>query len=160
MSSIKPKHRTLADRIKAISGIDDKGQGKDNNNFRTIATEDGIDVDRLITEQDYVSDYMTAQRLAFGEDSIEFLKNNKDTPTVSGVFEIGKNRLELSFDRHARVPNRTIDKETGNFVVDGEKDVYGISNVKYKVRGANGSKGEMKAVGEFLQGEARKAFAS
>lgn len=160
-NSIKPKFRALADRIRAAAGgVDEKAQLKDNNTFRTIATEDGIDVDRLIIEQDYVSDYLAANRLAAGESALEYMRENKDTNTVTGSFEIGRNRFEVSFERHQRVPNRILDKESGNFKVEGEKDVYGASNIGYKVRGARASKGDMKAVGDFLQDSFRTAFSS
>lgn len=158
---VAPKIRALADRIRAAAGgCDDKGQLRDDNTFRKIATEDGRDVDQMISDQDYVSDYLASNRLAAGESALEFMKENKDVPIVSGSFEIGRNRFEVSFERHKRVPNRFFDKETDTFKVDGEVDLYGSSNIGYKVRGAKASKGEMKAVGNFLQDQFKTAFSS
>lgn len=158
-NQVKPNVRTLADRIKSITGVDDKGQGTDNAAFRTIASEDGIDVDRYIKEQEYTSTYISAQNLAFGEHATEHLKNNPDSTIVSAIFEIGRSRLELSFDRHVREPNR-VPKEGGGFDIDGEREIYGRMKSKFKVRGAAGSKGELKAIHDFISTEARTAFAS
>lgn len=159
---LQKKHTDLADRIEAAGGnvVDKDGNIKDSGVFRKIATEDGVDVDRLISEQDYVSDYIAGNHLAAARGARKHMESNKEATTVSGSFEIGRNRLELSFDRHSRVPNRVLDKETGHFKVDGEKDVYGDSTVKYKVRGAQNSKGDLKAVRDFIQDDFRKAFSS
>lgn len=162
-SNITPKIRSLADRIKAVQGngaVDKNNTLVDNDLFRKIATEDNIDVDRLITEQNYVSDFIAGNTLASGELSRDHMKANKDVGTVSGTFAIGRNKLEISFERHQRVPNRVMDKETGGFKVDGEKDLYGDATIKYQVRGAKNSKGDLKAVREFLSDDFRGAFSS
>lgn len=157
---IKPKHLSLADRIQAISGVDDKGQVQDDEVFRKIATEDGRDVDQMISDQDYRSDFMVGSRLAAGRLALEHMKSNKETTTVTGSFAIGRDRLELSFERHRKVPVR-IPAEGGGFKVTGEEtDVYGASNVKFKARGAKASKGDMGAVGSFLEESFRTAFSS
>lgn len=158
---LTPKIRSLADRIKAASsGVDKNNTLVDNGQFRKIATEDGRDVDRMIEDDNYRSDYIAANTVAQGEISLEHMKSNKDVGTVSGTFEIGRNKMEVSFERHNRVPNRVLDKATGNFTVDGEKDLWGDSTVKYQVRGAKNSKGELKAAREFISAGFQSAFSS
>lgn len=156
---IKPQHTALSIRIAALSKADEKGNLQDDDIFRKIATEDGRDVDQMISDQDYRSDFMVGARLASGMIALDFMKENKDVNTVSGTFAIGRDRLELSFERHQRVANR-VPVEGGGFKIDGEKDVYGESKVKLKVRGARASKGDMAAVGAFLEDNFRKAFSS
>lgn len=161
--NFSPKTRTLADRIKAAEGVGIDSTThtlKDNDAFRRIATEDGRNVDQMIDDDAYRADYIHAKTLAMGEITRDYMKDNKDVGTVSGVFDIGRNRMEISFERHSRVPNRVLDKESGNFKVDGEKDVYGDTTVKYKVRGTQNSKGELKAVREYLGNTFKAAFSS
>jgi hypothetical protein len=157
-----PKTRTLADRIKAASGVgvDENNTLKDDGVFRKIATEDGRNVDQMISDDEYRSDFIAANTLAQGEIARDYMKDNKDVGTVSGTFEIGRNRMEVSFERHQRVPNRVLDKETGHFKVDGERDLYGDATVKYNVRGTQNSKGDLKAVRDFLSDSFQGAFSS
>lgn len=157
---IKPATRTLADRIKTHMGVDDKGSLIDNETFRKIATEDGRDVDRMIDDDNYRAEFFAAGHLAGGELAKEAMLKNKDIGTVSGTFEIGRSVLEMSFEKHKRVPNRVRDNETGNFSVDGEKDLYGDSVLAFKVYGARGSRGELKQVRDFLQDNFKSAFGS
>lgn len=149
---IKPRVRNIADRIKSLegAGIESNGTFRDNDTFRKIATQDGRNVDQMIDDDDYRSDFIAGTSLACGEIGNDFHRDNKDAGTLSGTFEIGRNRLEVSVERHQRVPNRVLDKETGNFRVEGEKDLYGDLNVKYTVRGARNSRGDLKAVREFV----------
>jgi hypothetical protein len=160
--NVSPKTRTLADRIKAVqgTGVDSNNTLKDDGLFRKIATEDGRDVDQMERDDEYRSDFIAANTLAQGEIALEHKRNNKDVSTVSGVFEIGRNRMEVSFEKHQRVPNRVLDKESGAFKVDGERDLWGDATVKYKVRGTQNSKGELKAVRGFLSEGYSTAFSS
>jgi hypothetical protein len=147
---INAKTLSLADRIDAAAGgVDKNNTLEDNDIFRKIATEDGRNVDQMISDDEYRSDFIHGLTLSRGRRAKKHFQENPDVGTVSGTFEIGRNRLELSFEKH--VPNRILDKESGSFKVDGEKDVYGDATVKYKVRGTQNSKGELKAVREFLQ---------
>lgn len=162
---IAPKTRALADRILTEIGdqIDSKGNFSAEarkNTFRKIATADGRNVDQMLDDDDYRSDYLAAQVLAGGEASERWMKDNKEVHTVVGTFEIGRNKLEISYERHTRKPNQVMDKETGNFKIDGEKDVYGDATVKYKVHGAKASRGELKQVREYLHGKFQSAFGS
>lgn len=157
---IKPATRSLADRIKAHMGVDDKGSLVDKDTFRKIATEDGRDVDRMIDDDNYRAEFIAASHLAGGEVAKDHMLANKDCNTVSGSFEIGRSVLEMSYERHRRVPNRVRDNETGNFTVDGEKDLWGDSTLAFKVYGARGSRGELKHVRDFLQDNFKSAFGS
>lgn len=157
---IRPSTRTLADRLREHLKVDDKGIIEDGGIFRKIATEDGRDVDRMIEDDNYRSDYIAAHTLAAGEVTREFMDRNKEIGTVSGSFEMGRSTLDVSFERHRRVPNRVRNNETGNFEVDGEKDLFGDATIKFAAYGARGSRGELKKVREFLQDSFRTAFSS
>lgn len=162
---IDPKTRSLADRMtKLLEGkIDDKGdftKEAGDTVFRTIATEDGRNVDQMIDDDNYRGGFISAITLAAGEVSRDHMKKNKDLPTIRGSFEIGRSSLDVSFERHQRVPNRVLDKETGNFKVDGEKDLYGDAKVKYAQHGAKNSRGELKQIREHLQYTFTSAFSS
>jgi len=155
---VKDKTRHMADRIKPILSIKENGELVDDKVFEKIATEDGRDLKQMIDDDVYRSDFVSALTLASGEKTAEHMKKDKKIENVSGSFEIGRSNMEISFQRHKKVPNRVMDKETGNFKVDGEKDVYGDSAVKYATYGARGSRGELKNVREYLQSTFKSSF--
>lgn len=157
---IKPRIQSLADRIVPLSKVNKENVSEDDGIFRKVATEDGRDVDKIVDDQEYISDFLAANTLAQGIVAEKHLKTHKDVNTVSGSFEIGRSTMEVSFERHSKAPNRIMDKETGNFKVDGEKDLWGDSAVKYKVRGAQNSKGDLKAVRDQIQSNFKSAFSS
>jgi len=155
---IKENTRSLAGRIKPLLSVKDNGELVDDKVFEKIATEDGRNLKQMIDDDNYRSNFVSAHTLASGEVALDFMKKNKKVENVAGSFEIGRSTLEVKFDRHKKVPNRVMDKETGNFKVDGEKDLYGDSAVKFAVYGARGSRGELKQVREFLQDNFKSAF--
>lgn len=159
---LDPKTRAIADRVKPLLAIDSKGSINevDTKVFEAFVKQDGRTVEEFVEKDNYVSDFIAGAHVAAGELSHDFMKGNKDVSTTSGTFEIGRSRLELSYDRHQRVPNRVLDKESGGFKVDGERDLYGDSNVKLKVRGAQNSKGELKAAREYISGMFTSSFSS
>lgn len=156
---IRPETSTLADRIEALMDCNAKGELTGDQLFRKIATEDGRDVDRMIDDDFYRAGFVAAGHLAGGRKAAKAMTDNKDLGTVSGTFEIGRSVLEMSFERHKRVPNRTLDKESGDFVVNGEKDLWGDSTVAFKVYGTKGSRGELKNVRNYLNDHFKSAFA-
>ena len=159
---IESKHRAIADRIKPLMAIDSKGSINDamGKVFDEFTKQDGRTVEEFVERDNYVSDFMSGAHIAAGELSHDFMKSNKDVHTTSGTFEIGRSRLELSYDRHQRVPNRVLDKDSGTFKVDGEKDLYGDSTLKYKVRGAQNSKGDLKHARDYISNLFEGTFAS
>lgn len=159
------KIQSLSDRLFTL--LDGQVDGKGNFSeevqktaFRKIATEDGRNVDQMIDDDNYRSDFIAGITHAGGRAAEGGLKKHKDLNTVSGSFEIGRGSLDISFEKHSRVPNRVLDKETGNFKVDGEKDVYGSSTIKYATYGAKNSRGDLAKAREAINIVFTSAFGS
>lgn len=148
--TISKETRSLASRIEPLLNLDSKGAFDDKEVFNTIVRQDGMDPEDFVKKDVYVGNFVNAMRLASGNVSKKFMDENKDTNITSGSFEIGRSRLEVSYERHRRVPNRVPDKDTGGFRQEGEKDVYGDSTVNLKLRGAKGSKSESKAIRDYM----------
>uniref|UniRef100_A0AAU7PGR5 Uncharacterized protein n=1 Tax=Burkholderia phage vB_BgluM-SURPRISE13 TaxID=3159457 RepID=A0AAU7PGR5_9VIRU len=159
------KIQSLSDRIfTQLDGkVDEKGNFDEEVQktvFRTVATEDGRNVDQMIDDDNYRSDFIAGITHAAGRAAEGAMKKHKTLGTASGSFEIGRGSLDISFERHSRVPNRVLDKESGNFKVDGEKDVYGSSTVKYATYGAKNSRGDLAKVREAINQSFTSAFGS
>lgn len=159
---VSPETEALSARLVPLMRVNDKGVIDDTADkiFDTIAREDGKDPDEYRRMDDYRSGFLAATVHAGGVVTKSFMEENKDINTVSGSFELGRATLEFAIERHQRVPNRVLDKESGHFKVEGEKDLYGDTAVKFKMRGAQNSKGELKAVREHLHDNFRSAFGS
>jgi hypothetical protein len=159
------KIQSLSDRI--FTHLDGKVDSKGNFDeeaqktvFRNVATEDGRNVDQMIDDDNYRSDFIAGLTHAGSRAVEKAMRHHKDLGTASGSFEIGRGSLDISFERHSRVPNRILDKETGNFKVDGEKDVYGSTTVKYATYGAKNSRGDLAKVREAIGDTFKSAFGS
>ena len=162
---LPPKIQSLSDRI--FPHLDGKVDCKGNFDeeaqktvFRKIATEDGRNVDQMIDDDNYRADFIAGITHAGSRATERVMRDNKDLGIVSGSFEIGRGSLDISFERHARVPNRVRDNETGNFKLDGEKDVYGSTTVKYATYGAKGSRGDLAKVRDVINETFTSAFGS
>lgn len=161
---IKPEIVSLKDRLLPLM----RERRKDNHIAgedvaKIIATEDGHDVDAWKKSDDYRSNLIAGTYLAQGELSKEVMLKDKDITNLTGNYELGNNKLEIEISRHKRVPNRIMDKDSGLFKVDGEKDLYGSGSVKYIARGAVNSAGDLKAVRSFVESDfamSSKAFQS
>lgn len=128
--------------------------------FRTVATEDGRNVDQMIDDQNYVSDFILGTTDAGSKAVANRFKETKELNEATVTFELGRSVLDVSFERHKRIPNRVLDKESGNFVVDGEKDVYGATNVKFATYGAKNSRGELAKLRDTINETFTSAFGS
>lgn len=147
--TISKDTRSLADRIEPLLKLDSKGAFNDDEVFNTIARQDGEDPAEFVRKDEYVGGFVNAMRLAAGRKSKQFMDENKEVNLTSGSFEIGRSRLEISYDRHRRVPNR-VPVEGGGFRQDGEKDAYGDCTLSLKVRGGKGSKSESKEIRNYM----------
>lgn len=157
---VNKETETLSARLVPLMKVNEKGVIDDAGIFDIIAREDGENPDEFRRMDDYRSRFPAATLHAGGVVTKSFMEEHKDINTVSGSFELGRATLEFAIERHQRVPNRVLDSETGHFKVDGERDLYGDGVVKFKMRGASNSKGELKAVREHLHENFRSAFGS
>ncbi|BAQ02559.1 hypothetical protein AVU38_gp031 [Ralstonia phage RSL2] len=162
---LNTRAQSISDRI--FSKIDGKVDTSGNLDkdltksvFREIATEDGRNVEQMIDDQNYISDFVLGSTHAGSKAVERRFKETKDLGTAALTFELGRSVLDVSFERHKRVPNRVLDKESGNFVVDGEKDVYGQTNVKFSTYGAKNSRGELSKLRDNINLTFTSAFGS
>lgn len=145
----------MASRMTPLLSLDKNGdnqEDKKNRVFDQIAKQDGHDPEKFREQDIYRSNFMAAALKAHGANAHSFMEQHKDVNTSTATFEMGMSTLELVIEKHKRVPNRVLDGETGNFKVDGERDVYGDSTLKFKVHGAKNSRGDLKAAREELSG--------
>lgn len=160
-TDVKDLSDRIYDRLKGK--VDDKGNFDEDVQktvFRDIATEDGRNVDQMIDDDNYRAKFFAGVTHAGSRAAKDVMIENKDLGLVSGSFEIGRGSLDISFERHSRQPNRILDKETGNFKVDGDKDVYGTTRIKYATYGAKGSRGDMAKVTAEINETFTSAFGS
>lgn len=141
---ISDDERNLIDRIKKHVSVSAEGVGESSEAFRITATEDGRDVDRMIDDKKYQDKWRQAAHVAVGELSHQAFLAYKDLNTSTVSFDMAGDSLEVAFTKHQRVPNRIIDKESGHPKVDGERDLYGGSTLKYIVQGVKNSAGRLK----------------
>jgi hypothetical protein len=162
---LNTRAQSISDRIQGLikGKVDSTGElDKDlrKSVFRTIATEDGRNVDQMIDDQNYVSDFILGSTDGGSREVERAFKEHKDLNTATVTFELGRSVLDVSFERHKRVPNRVLDKESGNFVVDGEKDVYGSTTVKFATYGSKNSRGDLSKLRDTINTTFTSAFGS
>lgn len=162
---LNPRAQSISDRVLGlidgkvdVSGNLDKELRK--SVFRSVATEDGRNVDQMIDDQNYVSDFILGATDAGSKAVKNRFGETKELNEATVTFELGRSILDVSFERHKRIPNRVLDKESGNFVVDGEKDVYGATNVKFATYGAKNSRGELAKLRDTINETFTSAFGS
>lgn len=143
----------MASRMRTLIKPDKNGdhqEDKKNRVFDQIAKQDGHDPEDFRAKDIYKGNFIAAGVKAFGGESHSFMEQHAEVNTTTATFEMGMSTLEIVIEKHKRVPNRVVDKETGNFKVEGERDVWGDSTVKFKMHGAKNSRGDLKAEREAL----------
>ena len=105
--------------------------------------------------------FTAASYIAVGRFSEKLHKENKDLNSTSADFELGKFAdLSHAIDKIATVPDRRRNETTGLPEIVGEKTVYGHGKTTLRVKGGEGSKGELKNAREYISANFTSAFGS
>lgn len=149
MSEIKQEVLDLAAKLKAgISVAKDGSVTVEPDLFKNNLPE-GVDAAVLEAAQKHTSTFIAAAAHVLGEQSIAIMKKNAEVQQTSvSIPTIGKDTIDLSFQRQRSVP-----APDGN----GTNVKYGSLSAKVNIYGA-GSRGQLLKVKQELSDKATAAF--
>ena len=155
MSDIKKEVVDLAAVLKKEIKVDNKtGIATITDGIYEKNLPDGLTKTAIEQLQAYNTRMAAAATLAVGEIGCDTFKKHKDLDSIDlEVPLIGKDRLNISFDRSRQVPLR------GENGVTGTQTKYGSASVSYDMYGT-GPRGELKKVKQYLAEQALAAFGS
>lgn len=145
---IKKEVIDLSEKIGAELKISKDGSVERPDDLYEKLLPEGITMEQLKGIQAHNTDFIAAATHAFGQAATPVMKKNAELNSISlDIPTVGKDSLSLQFDRSKQVPNGD----------GGMQTKYGSVSVKYDMYGA-GSRGQLKAVKQYLAEEAAKAF--
>lgn len=149
MSDIKPEVLELAAKLKAGISIAKDGNATVTEGLYEQTLPEGITIEQLKDIQKHNNVFIAAAGYAFGESAIDTMKKNAEVSAVSvSIPTVGKDTLDLTFQRERQIPN------AGG---EGTSVKFGSLQAKYNMYGA-GSRGQLLKVKQELSEKASAVF--
>ena len=149
MSDIKQEVLDLAKLLKAGITIAKDGSASVEEGLYEKHLPEGVTMEQLKEVQKHNNNFIAAAAHAFGDESITIMKKNAEVSAVSlSIPTVGKDSLDLSFQRERSIPNAN---------GEGTNVKYGSLQAKYNMYGT-GSRGQLLKVKQELSERATAAF--
>lgn len=150
MSEIKQEVLDLAAKLKAGITIGKDGQATVEEGLYEKHLPEGVSMESLTTIQKHNSLFIAASAEAVGSQAIAAMKKNAELAQISvGIPIVGKDSLDITFQRERHIPSASGDEGT---IVK-----YGSLQAKYNMYGT-GSRGQLLKVKQDLSERATSAF--
>ncbi len=149
MSEIKQDVLDLAAKLKAGITVAKDGSATATEGLYESVLPEGVTMDQLKAIQTHNNTFIAAAAHAFGNESIGVMKKNAEVTQVTlSIPTVGKDSLDLSFQRERTIPNAN---------GEGNSVKYGSLQAKYSMYGT-GSRGQLLKVKQELSEAASAAF--